>query len=157
MHLTSIYFYPALVPSTSLHMSWSPDFFFLLFHLRFWQLAICSVPTNIKVCFIFLIQGIWHMFSGAGSNLAFVFEKCLELCLSCSIVCGGAKLLQLCPTLFNPMDCSPPDFSVHGILHVRILEWVAMPPTGDLPHPGMEHASFTSPALAGMFFTTCET
>ena len=30
-------------------------------------------------------------------------------------------------TLCNPMDCSPPDSSVHGILQARTLEWVAMP------------------------------
>ena len=35
-----------------------------------------------------------------------------------------AKLLQ--STLFDPMDCSPPGSSVHGILQARILEWVAM-------------------------------
>ena len=29
--------------------------------------------------------------------------------------------------LFNPMDCSPPGSSVHGVLQSRILEWVAMP------------------------------
>ena len=34
---------------------------------------------------------------------------------------------QLYPTLCNPMDCSPPGSSVHGILQTRILEWVAMP------------------------------
>ena len=34
---------------------------------------------------------------------------------------------QTCPTLCNPMDCSPPDSSVHGILQARILEWVANP------------------------------
>ena len=33
---------------------------------------------------------------------------------------------QSCPTLCNPMDCSPPDSSVLGILQARILEWVAM-------------------------------
>ena len=38
-----------------------------------------------------------------------------------------AKLLQLCPTLCNPMDCSLLDSSVHGILQARILEWVAVP------------------------------
>ena len=38
-----------------------------------------------------------------------------------------AKLLQLCPSLCNPMDCSLPGSSVHGILQTRILEWVAMP------------------------------
>ena len=37
-----------------------------------------------------------------------------------------AKLLQSCPTLCNPMDCSPPRSSVHGILQARILEWAAM-------------------------------
>ena len=34
---------------------------------------------------------------------------------------------QLCPTLCNPMDWSPPGFSVHGILQARILEWVSIP------------------------------
>jgi len=38
-----------------------------------------------------------------------------------------AKSLQLCLTLCNSMDCSPPGFSVHGILQARILEWVAVP------------------------------
>ena len=34
---------------------------------------------------------------------------------------------QLCLTLWDPMDCSPPDSFVHGILRARIQEWVAMP------------------------------
>ena len=42
-------------------------------------------------------------------------------------MCVCAKLLQLCPTLFDPMDCSPPGSSLHGILQETILEWVAMP------------------------------
>ena len=37
----------------------------------------------------------------------------------------NAKLLQSCPTLCNPMDCSPQGSSVHRILQARILEWVA--------------------------------
>ena len=36
-------------------------------------------------------------------------------------------LLQSCPTLCDPMDCSLPGSSVHGILQARIPEWVAMP------------------------------
>ena len=55
-----------------------------------------------------------------------------------------------CPTLCNPMDYSPPGSSVHGILHAGILEWVAFPPPGDLPHPVIRHVSLMSPALAGM-------
>ena len=34
---------------------------------------------------------------------------------------------QSCPTLCDPMDCSPPGSSVHGILQARILEWITMP------------------------------
>ena len=37
-----------------------------------------------------------------------------------------AKLFQSCLTLCDPMDCSPPDSSVHEILQTRILEWVAI-------------------------------
>ena len=34
---------------------------------------------------------------------------------------------QLCPALCDPMDCSQPGSSVHGILQARVLEWVAIP------------------------------
>ena len=37
-----------------------------------------------------------------------------------------AKSLQWCPTLCDPMDCSPPGSSDNGILQARILEWVAI-------------------------------
>ena len=40
------------------------------------------------------------------------------------------------PTLCNPVDCSPPGSSVHGILQARILEWLPFPSPGDLPNPG---------------------
>ena len=48
-------------------------------------------------------QGLW----------SFSFNHC-----SCSVT-------QSCLALGNPMDCSPPDSSVHGILQERIVEWVA--------------------------------
>ena len=137
-------------------------------------------------------------------------------------------LLNHVQLFYNPMDCSPPGSSVHGIFQARILEWVAIsfsrgssqvkarkgllhcrqilyhwatggtyacvlsrfshvwlfatswtiahqspqsmgfsrqeylsglpcPPPGDLPHPGIEPESLTSPALAGGFFTTSAT
>ena len=56
--------------------------------------------------------------------------------------------------LCNPMDYSPPGPSVHGILQARVLEWVAISSSGDLPHPRIEPTSRTSPALVGRFFTT---
>ena len=40
--------------------------------------------------------------------------------------CMHAKSLQLCPTLCDPIDGSPPGSSVHGILQARTLEWVAI-------------------------------
>jgi len=55
------------------------------------------------------------------------------------------------------MDCTQLDSSVHGILQARILEWFAMPSSGDLLDPGIESTSFISPALAGGFFTTSAT
>ena len=42
-------------------------------------------------------------------------------------VCVCVLVAQLCLTLHNPIDCSTPGSSVHGILQARILEWVAMP------------------------------
>ena len=41
--------------------------------------------------------------------------------------CNCCLVTQLCPTVCNPMDCSPPGSSVHGILQARILVWDAMP------------------------------
>ena len=38
-----------------------------------------------------------------------------------------AKSLQLCLTLCDPLDWSPPGSFVHGVLQARILEWVAIP------------------------------
>ena len=39
---------------------------------------------------------------------------------------GWSEVTQSCPTLCNPVDCSLPGFSVHGILQARILEWLAI-------------------------------
>ena len=55
------------------------------------------------------------------------------------------------------MNCSPPGFSVHGILQARILEWLPYPPPRDLPDPGIEPKSLMSTALASGFFTTSAT
>ena len=41
-------------------------------------------------------------------------------------MCVHAKSLQLCLNLCDPVDCSPPGCSVHGILQARVLEWVAI-------------------------------
>ena len=51
--------------------------------------------------------------------------------------------LQSCLTLSDPMDCSQPGSSVHGILQARILEWVAMPSSRGSSYPGIESRSPT--------------
>ena len=51
----------------------------------------------------------------------------------------------------DPVDCSPPGSSVHGILQARRLEWIITPSSGDLPNSGIE---LTSPTLADRFFAT---
>ena len=48
------------------------------------------------------------------------------------------KVAQPCPTFCDPMD-----YTVHGILQARILEWVTFPYLGDLPNPGIEPRSPT--------------
>ena len=37
-----------------------------------------------------------------------------------------SEITQLCPTLSDPMDCSLPGSSIHGIFQARVLEWVAI-------------------------------
>ena len=65
-----------------------------------------------------------------------------------------AKSLQSHLTLCNLTDCSLPGSSVHEIPQARILEWVAMPSSGDLLNPGIEPESLTSLALASRFTTS---
>ena len=74
--------------------------------------------------------------------------------ITIKVLCMWAKLLQSCPTVYDPMDCNLPGSSVHGILQARILEPIAIPFSRNLPNPGIEPASLRSPALAGGFFTT---
>ena len=58
-----------------------------------------------------------------------------------------ANSLQSCLTLCDPMDCSLPGSSTHGIFQARILEWGAIFSSRDLPNPGIKPMSPVSPAL----------
>ena len=69
-----------------------------------------------------------------------------------SFSCMHAKSLHSCPTLCNPMACSPPGSSIHGILQARILEWVAMPSFMGSSQPrDQTQGSLMFPTLAGRF------
>ena len=80
----------------------------------------------------FLLQGI---FPPQGLNLGLLYCRQILYRLSYKRLVLSRQLFSLvyvsvaqsCPTLCNPMACSPPGSSVHGILQARILEWVVMP------------------------------
>ena len=66
-----------------------------------------------------------------------------------SYCCCCCLVAKLCLILLQPH--SLPGSSVHGISQVRLLKWIAISYSRDLPNPGIESMS---PALAGGFFTT---
>ena len=70
------------------------------------------------------------------------YTSFVSLCFSYGLLL--VLIAQSCLTLCNPMDCSLPGSSVHGILQAKTLEWVAIPFLGDLPKSGIEARS---PAL----------
>ena len=47
--------------------------------------------------------------------------------LQCMKVKSESEVSQSCPTLSNPMDCSLPGSSIHGIFQARVLEWLPLP------------------------------
>ena len=67
-------------------------------------------------------------------------------------VCAQSSLI-----VCDPVDCSPPGFSVQAIFQARILKWVAISSPGDLLNPRIKPVSLTSLALAGRFFYHCST
>ena len=60
------------------------------------------------------------------------------------------KVAQSCPAVCDPMDCSLPGSSVHGILQARMLEWVAIPFSRESSQPRDRTQAF---CIAGGFFT----
>jgi len=69
---------------------------------------------------------VWFWWSVACSSPSFVLLMVLFIFLD--ILNDSSKVLvaQSCPTLCDPMHCSPPGSSVHGFSQARILEWVAI-------------------------------
>ena len=81
-----------------------------------------------------ILTGVWiiqvNMFAKT-HHLRFVQDVVCKwylggtLCV-CVCVCVCVLVAQSCPTLCDPMGCSPPSSSAHGILQARVLEWVAI-------------------------------
>ena len=66
-------------------------------------------------------DNLWKVWHWKGVGQWWGRGGAIALCES--LLCSVA---QLCLTLCDPMDCSPPGSSVHGIFQARILEWVAV-------------------------------
>ena len=75
------------------------------------------------------------------------------MCTSKSIplFCCCCLVPKSCPTLCNPMNCSPPGSSDHGVSQGEYWSELPLPSPGDLPNAGIKPAS---PALTGGFFTS---
>ena len=76
----------------------------------------------------------WHIVTLLISKICFnessfnIFRHMRRMMLDpCVCVCVCVLVAQSCPTLCDPLDCSPPGPSVHGILQARMLESVAIP------------------------------
>ena len=78
-------------------------------------------------------RGSWHCIGGRDQDHAqekemqkakWLSEEALQIAVNRRE--SESEVAQSCPTLWDPMDCSPPGFSIHGILQARILEWVAI-------------------------------
>ena len=77
---------------------------------------------------------IWGgLFSWAGQ-----FHKLVSRRFIPTILGHKSEVAQLCLTLCNPMDYSLPGSSIHGIFQARVLEWVAISFSGDLPDSGIK-------------------
>ena len=67
-------------------------------------------------------MGLPHPWDSPGKNTG---VGCHFL-LQCMKVKSESEVSQSCPTLSNPMDCSLPGSSIHGIFQARVLEWGAI-------------------------------
>ena len=102
---------------------------------------------------------IWNILEGARSLMGTDYPEkelvirpgALVTSLVLNVLCSVA---QLCLTLCNPIDGSPPGSSVHGILQARILEWVGISFSRGSSQLRNRTCTLSSPALAGRFSTT---
>ena len=82
-------------------------------HTPFSRCAVSSVKKKGVILLIFILSKL------------FIESQRKQKCLSIyNFYAAAAKSLQLCPTLCNPIDGSPPDSPIPGILQARTLEWV---------------------------------
>ena len=122
---------PGLVSADTFLVTWRQSSSHVFTWLPLYASAFLSVCLPLTRTPVIADQGSNLM---ASFKLSDLFKGPISKCsrfgdsdLSPWIRCEHCSVAQLCLTLGDPMDCSPPGSSVHGVLQARILEWVAMP------------------------------
>ena len=110
--------------------------------LNHWILAIDSPSSTSPLLGWGLRMWYWK-FQPSDHQSASPSNQPLSLGLPSGMYRMHAKLLQLSPTFWHPMDCSLP-ISVHGISRQEYSSGLPCPPPGDLPNPGIKPASYVS-------------
>ena len=119
---------PASLVSSALEAYSLPLLLLLLLLSRFSHVQLCDPKKGSP-------PGSRHPWDSPGKNTG---VGCHFL-LQCMKVKSESEVAQLCPTLNDPMDCSLPGSSTHGIVQARVLEW------------GAVRIKLVSPALRGGF------
>ena len=135
IHLDNTFFFPeTLYPLNSSSLSppsspsQSPSYF-----------CLCEVSSKGRwPRFVLCIISLCTVSLGFIRIAARIWDSFLSLCVC---VCVCVWVAQLCPTLCNPMDCSPPGSPIHGITQARYWSLLSFPRPGDLPDPGTEPQS----------------
>ena len=115
---------------------------------------VCTMILNVRHAH--LVTWIWLAF-GAVIVCGYTTKMCAFwglMSYGSNYLCMYVSVAQSCPTLCNPMDCSPPGPFVHGILQARILEWVAILFSRGSSWPGDRNQVSCT---AGRFFTVWAT
>ena len=94
-----------------------------------------TVPSS---SFPYIVENTGGSPCGILYFLSLLYHPCMH---------APSKMLQSCPTLCDPVDCSLPGSSVHRIRQARYLSGSPCPPPGDLPDPGIEPESLMSTPL----------
>ena len=118
-------------------------FWFSLAHFIFYVSFISPFPQDLFAC-LFLSLTLENFLEDLETFVApFIFKNvCVCVCV-CVVCCS------VCPTLCNPMDCSSPDSSVHGILQARVSKWVVIPLLRGSSQPrDWTQVSFIAPGLS---------
>ena len=93
----------------------------MLDHLVVNNCSHCYAPISPFV-YLHLNDPFFFQFNGALTD----FLGKIKLTRSKTSLEVESEVAQSCPTLCNPMDCSLPGSSIHGILQARVLDWVAI-------------------------------